>query len=176
MANKQDTYNAATQKLIEKAQRIDAQFDFALPYNIADTVKKIRAAFQNKNVRQKILNPKWEKIDFQDERYSAGFCSIASYIIGHTFTPPHRPSPWAFYQFTDVPTFGNHIWLQFIPTGDIFDITFDQFTDFNGAQMDIPYHLGKQVNAKYQHAKAYDMAEQISPELAAILRQNTINA
>ncbi|MBD5391813.1 hypothetical protein HDR66_03335 [bacterium] len=168
-------FKQSSTKLNQQARRIKSRMNLELPYDIVDTVMRIRAALRNPQVRKQILEPKWEQMEFNDARYSAGFCSIVSYIIGHAFRDPSHPSPWKFYQFKDVETFGNHIWLEFIPTGERFDVTFDQFTDFSGDKMEIPYNTGRPANANYKNEKAYKLAEIINPELAIALRQNTID-
>ncbi|MDE6250352.1 MAG: hypothetical protein K2M34_01820 [Alphaproteobacteria bacterium] len=168
-------FKNSTKALKKQALRIKSRLRLELPYDIVDTILRMRAAFRKPEIRKQILNTNWEQINLADARYSEGFCSVASYIIGHAFRDPTGPSPWRFRQFKDEKTFGNHIWLEFIPTGERFDITFDQFTDSHGIPMSAPYNSGKRANANYKHEKAYKLAEFINPELAAALRRNTMD-
>ncbi len=174
MQNKKELFEAKTRELIEQINQIRANYNFNAPYDITETIKDTRAALLNRDARKKVIQSDiQEKVNFEDGFYAAGFCNITSYIIAHAFNIPGQPPVWRAQQFKNVQTFGSHVWLEFIPTGEIVDITSDQYTTYDGTRMKIPYHLGKPANIDFQMPKAYQFAEAINSKIANAVRKNT---
>lgn len=165
-------FEKATQELVQQARQISAHFTFTTQYDIGDAVKQIRNTFRDAGVRDSVLTSSLAKINFEDARYSEGFCVITSYVFANAFKPSNAPSPWQFMQFKDIPTFGTHVWLKFIPTGETLDLTFDQFTTFEGTRMNVPYHKGVPVVPKFDNPGLDKFIDSVSPEFAALVRRN----
>lgn len=112
----------------------------------ADLVFKFREAFTKDEVKKATFITPDSKI--WDLGYdSAGFCRVASI----TFAIATDFRDWQLMAIDPTKWSGGmgHHWLQHIPTGKVFDITYDQFT-VDGFKL--PYHLG-------QHA-AYNLSLQ----------------
>lgn len=169
---RKEAFEQATQELIQQTRQLSTIFNFSVPYEIGETVRKIRNMFQIPDIRRQVLNPKWEKINFEDARYTEGFCAITSYVFSNAFKPSDGPNPWQIMQFTNVPTFGTHVWLKFIPTDEILDLTFDQFITYDGIRMSIPYHKGNVVIPKFNNPGLDKFIDNVTPEFAAMVRQN----
>lgn len=169
---RQKAFEQATQELVQRARRLNTHFSFTTKYEIGETVQKIRSAFKNPEVRKQVLNPKWEQINFEDSRYTEGFCAITSYVFANAFKAENGVSPWQIMQFKDIPTFGTHVWLKFVPTDEVLDLTFDQFTTFEGIRMEVPYHKGKPAIPEFKNPGLDKFIDSISPEFAATVRRN----
>ena len=128
-------YNQATKNILAQLKALNLSPE---KYKRAtDLVVKFRAAFQQDYVKKATFITPDSKI--WDLGYdSAGFCRVASI----TFAIATDFRDWQLMAIDKDKWNGGmgHHWLQHVPTGKVFDITYDQFT-VDGLKL--PYHLGQ---------------------------------
>ncbi|MCL1786083.1 MAG: hypothetical protein FWG39_02955 [Alphaproteobacteria bacterium] len=114
MITEYKTYDNATEKLAAQAA------GFGVP---ADMVRALRESFKQQSTYLKVFRtsrPDWPK-----NRWSTNYCAVASYYI---YISTGGYARW------DMVSNPIHYWLELKTNGEIFDITYDQFTmppDYN---------------------------------------------
>ncbi len=122
--NKLQSYNAATDKLMQQAQglKIINKTKFSLP----EMVSLLRESFKYKITYKKVFNELLrEKVD-----PATGFCIVSSFYIYE------RTGGDKVWNVMETPI---HWWLEHKQTGEVFDITYTQFED------PFPYKMGTPV-------------------------------
>ncbi len=132
-----------------------------------DLTVKFRKAFQQDAVKKATFITPDSKI--WDLGYdSAGFCRVASI----TFALAMDFHEWQLMAIDKEDWYGEmgHHWLKHIPSGKIFDITYDQFT-VDGLQL--PYNLG--VPTAYNlslHDETHKFAKSVDLNIIKLLMEN----
>ncbi len=121
--NKLKSYDNATRKLMQRAMEIDVQTrgEFSLP----EIVYLLRESFKQKLTYRKVYPNEPLKRECEP---STGFCLVSSYYI---YENTGGDAIW------DIMQTPLHWWLRHKQTGEVFDITYTQFTD------PFPYEMGK---------------------------------
>lgn len=176
MSDKIQQYNAATKQLIDRAETLFSGHQLAGSYSIAETVTRFRDAFRNLDLRGRVITSPLEELRIANQRYSEGFCIISTYSWGHGLGLFGPGRPWQFHQFRNLRTYGTHAWMQNRETGEIFDLTFDQFIDQSGVQMTIPYNCidATVANPMMPFEPGYIFSDHIGPDFGAMVRQNSL--
>ena len=126
-----------------------------------------RKAFQQDDVKKAtFINPDSKIWDLGYD--SAGFCRVASI----TFAIAMDFHEWQLMAITKDDWYGKmgHHWLQHVPTGKVFDITYDQFTVDN---LKLPYHLGSKAayNLSLQD-ETHKFAKSVGLDIIKLLMEN----
>lgn len=168
-------YEIATQRLIQQIQNLNLPAEFHARYDMVQTVRDFRRAFSDPMVRDGILLQKYEQARMAQERYSAGFCGIASYTWNHLFRMPNGDEIWRLKQYRNSENTGyNHVWLENVYDGEILDLTYDQFGDVGV----FPYDKlgGKFVDSNFEFCRAYTFAERAGfGDLSQIVFENMLH-
>lgn len=137
-------YKHATKKILAQLNALNLTPE--KQKRATELVLKFRAAFTNDDVKKATFitpdSPIWN-LGYD----SAGFCRVAS--ISFALAMGFRD--WQLMSIDKDDWYGQmgHHWLKHIPTGKVFDITYDQFTV---DKLKLPYHLG--------HKTAYGLSMQ----------------
>lgn len=115
MPSKLTSYDNATKKLMTQAGRFNVPDHnvFSLP----EVVFFLRESFKYKLTRKKVLN---FVIPNDRAHIATDFCKVASYYI-YANTGGEE-----FWTLKETPL---HWWLEYKQTGEIFDVTYDQFPE-----------------------------------------------
>ncbi len=176
-ADKIAAYENATKLLARRASEMTVPAGFRPRYNMADMVFTFRAAFKSPALRGQLLAPQYESERISNARFGAGFCGVASYAWNHMFRMPDGDEIWHIKQ-----TFGlqsaigipNHVWLENVHSGEILDLTFDQFVDRTGAILEFPYELGEPASANIAFRRGYAFGKHIGIDLERIVILNAL--
>ena len=98
MVKKKISYDAATQKLVKQVKESYLPADFSTKYDLGEMVIRFREAFKIPELRKKVLTQNNESERLKYERFSAGFCGIASYTWNHLFRMPDKSEIWLLKQ------------------------------------------------------------------------------
>lgn len=115
------------------------------------TTMLLRNSFQYQDVKQAAFSA-----DLGDDLSmftydSDGFCLVASC----SFQQIMNSRDWQLMYIDEIWTYGPHHFLRHIPSGTVFDLTFDQYTHYG---MTVPYELGRPIKTtKYHKDKASEM-------------------
>jgi hypothetical protein len=120
MKNKLSSYNEATQELMRRADKLDVRMPGELP--LSEMVCMLRESFKYKLTYKKVFGVIFK--DINDVPPPTDYCKVASYYI---YTKARDA-----WNIKETPL---HWWLEHKATGEIFDITCDQFSE------PFPYHL-----------------------------------
>lgn len=162
---KQVYYENATKRILAQLKTLNLNPN---QYKRAtDLVLKFRTAFKNDAVKKaSFIDP---KNDIWDLGYhSAGFCRIASI----SFAIAMDLYDWQLMAIDEKDWYGEmgHHWLQHIPSGKIFDITYDQFT-VDGFKL--PYHLGHKANYNLSlQDPTHKFAKSVGLDILKLLMEN----
>lgn len=176
MVDKKISYDAATQKLIEQVRTSYLPAEFSTKYELGEMVARFRSAFKKTQLRRQVLNPSYEKERVAYERFSAGFCGIASYTWNHLFRMPNKSEIWLLKQYSNNTGDGlsDHVWLENKFDGSILDLSFDQSIDREHNFIEIPYHLGHYVNSNFNFKRAFAFSKYIDVDLEDIVFINML--
>lgn len=171
-------YDAATQKLLKMVKTLQLPPEFSPAYDMISMVKSFRVAFQNPCLRHCVLSQKYERRRVEQERFSAGFCGIASYTWNQLFRMDDGTEVWCLKMITSGEyNIGNHVWLENVFTGQPLDLTFDQFIDSNGKYVEIPYSkIGHYASSDFAFRRAYKFANYLGIDLERIVFENSLRA
>lgn len=100
-------------------------------------IEKLKLAFKDKAIKKAVLKKEWYELNIKNGVDSTGFCYVASEIIYHLFGGKDVWKKCSI--FKSKWEHGSHVYLENKETGDILDITDDQFIDMD---IHIPYDLG----------------------------------
>lgn len=111
---------------------------------------KIRGQFHKEEAKLLLINPYiqpndyWYKINKESNIHSTGFCYIASETYYHQ---SGKAKEWWFRELISdkLPYNGHHYFLQHKETGEIVDLTKDQFGDIV-----IPYDEAKNRGIRFE--------------------------
>ena len=131
-----------------------------------ELVVKFRNAFTSDEVKKAtFITPDNDVWDLGYD--SGGFCRVASisFAIAMDF---HE---WQLMYIDKAQWVGgSHHWLQHVPTGKVFDITYDQFT-VDG--LSLPYHLGnKAVYGLSLQDETHKFAKFVDLDILKLLMEN----
>ena len=130
-------------------------------------VLQFRKAFQQDDVKKATFITATDKT-WNLGYDSAGFCRVASI----TFAIAMDFHEWQLMTIGKDDWCGEmgHHWLQHIPTGKVFDITYDQFTVDN---LKLPYHLGRKAafNLSLQD-ETHKFAKSVGLDIIKLLMEN----
>lgn len=163
--NKTISYDNATQKLTRQVMEMRVPDGFSSEYDMGDVLLRFRAAFRIPKLRHAVLNPMYESKRFESANFAAGFCGIASYSWSHIFRMPNGKRIWHMYQSNDPCP---HVWLKNISTGQILDLTFDQF-DFQ-----YPYENGILMYDNVRFDRAIKFGKYIGIDIEEIIFINAL--
>lgn len=115
---------------------------------------KIRKQFHKHDAKLLLINTYivpwdyWYNINKNSEIHSTGFCYIASEVYYHQ---SGKSKEWWVKKLVSdkLPYNGHHFFLQHKETGEIVDLTSDQFGD-----LDIPYGDAKNISIRFE-SKVY---------------------
>ncbi len=171
-------YEKATEKLVQQVNKLKMPPEFKPMYDMEQVVRTFRVAFRNPVIRRKTLLNKYEDARIASERYSAGFCGIASYTWNHLFRMSDGSEVWHLKMISDGEyDIGNHVWLENAFTGEPLDLTFDQFVDQNGNFVKLPYSaIGRFVNSDFEFVRAYKFARFLGLNLGDIVFENALRS
>ncbi len=164
-------YENATSLLAQRVSEIKMPAGFRAEYNMTDMVYRFRNALKNPDVRKSLLLSKYEAERLRNARFSAGFCGITSYAWNHIFRMPDGREIWQMKQTSGLgKSIGlpDHVWLEQITSGEVLDLTFDQFIDKSGTVMDFPYELGTPVSANIVFNRGYIFGRHIGIDIEGI--------
>lgn len=177
MVNKKSFYEDATEKLVQQVQEMTLPVTFSTKYDLTEMVIKFRETFKNPELRSMVLNPKYEQGRVRKERFSAGFCGIASYTWNQLFRMPDKSEIWRMKQYSnnkEIYGLVNHVWLENVFDGTILDLTFDQSLDIEGNFVEIPYYLGNYINSNFDFQRAFKFAQKMGINLEDIVFINSM--
>ena len=177
MVKKKISYDAATQKLIKQVKESYLPADFSTKYDLGEMVIRFREAFKIPELRKKVLTQNNESERLKYEKFSAGFCGIASYTWNHLFRMPDKSEIWLLKQYTNnTQIYGlpNHVWLENKYDGSILDLSFDQSIDKERYFVEIPYYLGDYVSSDFNFRRAFVFSKYINVDLEDIVFINML--
>jgi hypothetical protein len=106
--------------------------------NLETLISSLRYAFAKEEVKNAVVDAYWLAINRESGIDSTGFCLPASEVIYRLCGGKDK---WQGMSISRKDwKHGGHVYLQDRTTGEILDITADQYT---GKGLAIPYHLGK---------------------------------
>jgi hypothetical protein len=115
-----------------------------------DLINIIINSFEREEVKQllknDILGDYWYNINKSSNNHSTGFCYLASELY---YFLNGKSKNWWFKEISSteyLPYNGKHFFLKNKETGEILDITKDQYINNN---IEIPYHLAKNKGIRY---------------------------
>lgn len=118
-----------------------------IDYNLINIITK---SFEREDIKKLLINDflgdYWYNINKSSNIHSTGFCYLASELYYHM---DGKSNKWWFKEIIApqyLPYNGIHFYLQNKLTGEILDITKDQFI-INNVQ--VPYHLSKNKGIRY---------------------------
>lgn len=168
-------YNDATDKLIAQVESVGLPYGFRKTYNMTSMMYMFRLAFCEPLIRNAILAPVYERERIESGRYSAGFCSVASYTWSQLFRWSNGEEFWRLKAYSgnrSVLGLTDHVWLENAVDGQILDITFDQSIDGRGNILEIPYHLGQTVGSNFEYPRANTFAALMGIDLQHVFIDN----
>lgn len=161
---KEQYYENATKKLLKtidsmglgKIERLQAK-NLALLF---------RDSFKLSNVKHETF---WHELGKDMNRFtydSDGFCRVSSITFLNTIK---NLKDWKLMYIGDLWTYGPHHYLMHVPSKQILDLTYDQYTH-NGIQ--IPYDMGSEISYKLtEKDNTFDFAKSIGIDLPNLLRK-----
>lgn len=145
LSEKEKFYEVATQKLIQKVDEFNlGKLDSIKAKNL---VVLFRDSFKLPSVKHSVFYP------YLGEKMNAfaydsdGFCKT-SYLYKHLM----KNCNFELHYIDNIWTYGPHHYLFHKPTKQVFDLTFDQYTNIG---IEIPYNIGTKV---IENAKNYEVA------------------
>jgi hypothetical protein len=122
-----------------------------------DLIDIIKKSFEREDVKQLLKNDflgdYWYDINKSSTNHSVGFCYLASELYYHL---DGKSKKWWFKEITspdNLPYNGKHFFLQNKETGEILDITKDQYD----SNIIIPYHLAKNKGIMYMSKNCFKL-------------------
>ena len=177
MVTKKSFYDSATERLMKQVRSMALPADFETRYDLSEMVLRFREAFKDPIIREQVLSHKYEASRLKEERFSAGFCGIASYTWNHLFRMPDRSEIWRLKQYSNnknIYGLVNHVWLENVFDGSILDLSFDQSIDSQGKIVEIPYSLGQYADSHFNFQRAFNFASHINVDLEEIVFINNL--
>lgn len=178
MPKKYLSYEQATEKLVKQVQNMSLPAQFKTRYDLGEMVYKFRETFKNKDLRKEVLSQKYEEERFKNNKFSAGFCGIASYTWNHLFRMPDKSEIWRLKQFSNnriVYGLSDHVWLENKFDGSILDLSFDQSLNDENEFIEIPYFLGDYSNSNFFFNRAFKFAKKMDIDLEDIVFINMLH-
>lgn len=179
MPDKKYNYDKGTEKLVSQIKNLALPPDFIAEYDMSEMIYRFREAFKNPEIRNAVLNQVYEQDRLDGGRFSAGFCGIASYTWNQLFRMPDKTELWRLKMVSkETHNLANHVWLENAFTGEMLDLTFDQFVDKNGCYTVYPYYrFGNFANSDFIFKRAIDFAKGIGIEdLDRIVLKNAMRS
>lgn len=100
-------------------------------------IEKLKATFSDDAIKKEVLKKEWYDLNIANGVDSTGFCYVVSEII---YRLNGGKDVWKKVSISKAKwEHGSHYYLIHKATGDILDITADQFTSIG---IEIPYELG----------------------------------
>lgn len=172
-------YENATKLLAHRVSEMTVPTGFRPKYNMTDIVFAFRTAFKSPTLRGQLLAPQYERERIANARFGAGFCGVASYTWNHMFRMWDGVEIWRLKQTHNLQSsigIPNHVWLENIDSGEILDLTFDQFVDKKGAILEFPYEFGEYASANFAFRRGYIFGRHIGVDLEQIAILNVLRA
>lgn len=155
-------YEQATSNILERLKELNLTPE---KYKQAtELVIKFRKAFTSDYVKKETFEAAGEKV-WNLGYDSIGFCRVAS--ISFAIAMDFRE--WQLMSIDRKQWSGDfsHHWLQHVPTGKVFDITYDQFT-VDGLLL--PYHLGTKARFGESWGEIHAFAKCVGLNIREILQ------
>ena len=128
--------------------------------NIENLILKLRTSFADEAVKKSVVDEKWLRKNNESGIDSTGFCFAASEVIYRLCGGKDK---WKVMSISSKDwEFGSHYYLQDRNSGEILDITSDQYTEKG---LTIPYQLGKGKSFRAVSRKAKNLAKAIGADL-----------
>ena len=133
---KKDFYQAATSKLLRQLENMNLSHADRL--QAKKLTMLFRNAFGDKDVKQATFGPDLG-YDISVFTYDADwYCKASSFA----FMNAMNPKDWHLMYIDALWTYGPHHYLLHVPSGQVFDLTADQYTHVG---IDVPYRMGRRV-------------------------------
>lgn len=178
-AKRAAAYENATRQLAHLVGQIKMPAGFESKYNAVNMVYKFRTAFQLPELRHSVLAGKYEHQRIQNAQFSAGFCGVASYAWNHMFRMPNGVEIWKLKQtfnLYDIYGIPNHVWMENVAGGQILDLTFDQFVDADGKNIEFPYEMGVPASADISFPRGYEFGRYLGIDLEKLVLINALKS
>ena len=105
---------------------------------LREIISKLQEAFKRDDVKKAVLGSDWYKKNLDSGIHSTGFCYAASEVI---YRLDGGKEKWKKVAISEANwTLGGHCYLENKLTGDILDITAEQYLLMD---IEIPYNKGK---------------------------------
>lgn len=159
---KEEIYENATRNLLKK---LDSMNMDKMPRVRAKNLALLfRDSFKIQDVKYDTFIPDLTRPEIDALGYdSSGFCRVASISFKFLLDA----SDWDVYYINDIWAYGPHHFLKHHKTGQVFDLTFDQF-DYVGIQ--VPYYLGRPITARADKS-VLRFIEAVNPQLLDLLQK-----
>jgi len=138
-----NSYEAATKKVLERAEQIDrfALSEFEARYSLRDIAFVLRNKYKDFLFRDRYVGD----MQFQGfTPYPKGFCALSAICVYELYGGADIWLPSAIK--LGVWDYAPVVFLRDVRNGIAFDPTGDQFMDKHFVQMHVPYELGTPIN------------------------------
>jgi hypothetical protein len=122
---------------------------------LMEIVEKLKNSFRDKNIKKEVLDYNYYKDNLETGIDSFGFCYYACEVI-YKLTGGKEKWKLICIRKSDWKEGGPHIFLKDRKTGEILDITSEQYTL---RKIEIPYDLGKGFGLRNVSKKAKKLAK-----------------
>lgn len=160
-------YHRATDKLAARLRTMEMPPEFSAKYNVTETLRNFRAVFLHPELRREVLLPQYEDERIASGNFSAGFCGVASYTWTHLFRMADGSELWQL-QTSNIPV--PHVWLKNKFTGEILDLTYDQFA------APYPYDIGRYAGSDFAFRRAYKFGRYLDIDVESIVIENALRS
>ena len=118
-------------------------------------IQSLQKAFEDENVKKAVLDDNWYQLNKKSGIHSTGFCFASAEVI---FRLAGGRKTWMVKRILDPKdwNYGSHYYIQHKESGDILDITSNQYEE---REIEIPYHLGKGTGLRNISNKAKILAK-----------------
>lgn len=99
---------------------------------------------------------------------SEGFCRVASLNFAYMMKDIKN---WQLMYIDEIWTYGPHHYLMHLPSKQILDLTYDQYTNY---KLEIPYYIGRKIPCRLANDdNALDFASAVGFDLLTELKKRT---
>ncbi len=160
-SNKEDFYKNATRKLLKTLD--DIKISDAERHQAKKLTMLLRNAFKVPAIKDAVfsddLGDDWRVFTYDSD----GFCLTSSFIFADIMNRQSGRNDWQLMYIDELWTYGPHHYLKHIPSGTVFDLTYDQYTHYG---LTVPYDIGGAIKGtKYHQDKAAQLITAINKHL-----------
>ena len=162
--DKEKYYESATQKLLSTIESMG--LDKIERTQAKNLVLLFRDSFKLPNVKYETF---WNDLGLSMNNFkydSDGFCRVSSITF---LKMMKKPKDWQLMYIRNLWSYGPHHYLIHKPSKQIFDMTFDQYTNVG---ISIPYDIGYKIDFQLSEKdNAFDFAKSVGIDLAKIINK-----